>query len=116
ITPKQLLGGRSIIKNKSEIKKICLLEISNKSELLKINTEQAISKLMIINRKLLPYFMERTILAASYMDDSFNLHNLMQKEEMILRSFVKKADCYILRDNPLTSFRYKKHLKSIINE
>jgi hypothetical protein len=97
VPPTQILGARSRIKRASEVEAVCMLERGGRAEVKLIEPEEALGKLLTINRKLLPYYMERTILAHSYMDSSLRLYELMQKETEILRDFLNRVDCYVLR-------------------
>jgi len=97
LSPLKVLKSRAQIKEKSKVGAVCLLERGSRNELKSIEPEEAITKLLIIVRKALPYYMERTILAYSYMDNSLSLYKIMQKETEILQSFLAHANCYILK-------------------
>ena len=94
IPPEKIVG--SPIETNGEINVIFLLERSNAAKIKLLQPQEALAKLSIINRKLLPYFMERTILAYSYADSSVNLYELMEYEVEILRSLTQKVPCYSL--------------------
>lgn len=94
LPPSQMLGNNLSIKGTSKAGAIVFLERSQTNALRVIDSVEALRRLLIINRKLLCYYMERTILAYSYMDNSVNLFELMRVEEEILSKFIKKTNCY----------------------
>jgi hypothetical protein len=94
--PATLLGSSNRIKNTSKIGNIVLLERALKTEVKTVSLDDALHKLLLINRKLLPYNMERAIVAYSYMDTSFSILDLMETESKILEHSLKDANCYIL--------------------
>lgn len=93
----QCFSEEDIAKESVSPDKIFFLEKSNRNNILKINSDCAVRKALIINRKIIPYFMERSILAYSYYNPLFNLYEIMKKEEEILIKFFSKLDCYILQ-------------------
>lgn len=115
LPPDNVIGASSII-NSSRIGTVCILERGKKNEIKPINRKEAESKLLAITRKLLPYYIERTVLAYSYMDASFNLIKIMQKEVEIIRNFIKHSNPYILRCNYQDSNSYTKLLKELLYE
>jgi hypothetical protein len=95
LPPSKKLGNNLSIKNTSKAGAIVFLERSQTNALRVIDPADALRRLLSINRKLLCYHMERTILAYSYMDNSVSLFELMRIEEEILSKFIKRTNCYI---------------------
>jgi hypothetical protein len=108
VSPQQMFDSTSIEKEPSDVEAIYLLERGDKDEIISIEPEEALIKLLAISRKLLPYYMERTILAYSYMNPSFDLYEIMHKEEKILADFLKQKECYTLRCKYDDPSRYTK--------
>ena len=113
-SPMEKFGTRIKV-TPSKVKVIFFLERASRREILKIDPEQAIDKLLAINGKILPYFSERTILAYSYISPSFRIREIMQEESNIIRNFVNNSDCYILRDNLEQKSLYIDLMNSILN-
>lgn len=103
VPPTQILDRKNRIKKASNIKTICLLEHKGRNEIKPIDHKEALRKILLITRKLLPYYTERTILAYSYMNKSFTLYNLMKTESDIISQFIEHADCYSLSSGSLES-------------
>jgi len=116
VPPIQVLGSQAMIKKVSKVGAVCLLERGKRDEVKLINREEALGKLLAISRKLLPYHMERTVLAYLYMDNSQNLSEVMQKETRVLRNFLKHADCYVLTCRHKDPTYYIKSLRAIADE
>lgn len=113
--PAQAIGSTPIASS-SQIGTICLLERGVENKVQQLDRKEAQNKLLAITRKLLPYYMERTLLAYSYMDSSFNLDNLMQTETKIISQFLSHANIYTLTCNSKKSSSYVRLLKDLINE
>jgi hypothetical protein len=116
LSPVQVLKSRTWIKERSKIGAVCLLERGAKNDVKPIEPREASAKLLIITRKLLPYYIERTILAHSYMDSSSFLYKFMHEEMKILQSFLAHANCYVLRCKYEDLAWRIKALKSIVDE
>lgn len=82
---------------------ICLLERYKHDGLRKLEINETLAKLLTVNRKLLPYYSENTIMYYPYVDPSFDLYALMEREEKILEKMVSSADCYILEYTDISS-------------
>jgi hypothetical protein len=100
VQPATLLGPNIQMKKTSRVGNLVLLERSDKTELNPLSPEDALNKLLLINRKLLPYYMERSIIAYSYMNTSFSIGALMNLETDILQNFLKDANCYVMKSRP----------------
>ena len=101
----QTVGGLFFLESGAPVSGIC-----------HISHEQALNRLLAINRKTLPYYMERTVLAYAYMNPSFSLNKLMQKEEDILNCFLKDVDCFTLRCEGDDKRQYTRMLHDLIQE
>ena len=112
IPPEKVIGSTPIAR-KSQIGTIGLLERGNKNEVQKLGQEEATNKLLAITRKLLPYYMERSLLAYSYMDSSFNLDDLRRTETEIIRKFLNHANIYTLKCSFNNPESYKRLLKDL---
>lgn len=77
--------------------KIFFLEKGIKNDILKISSDCAIKKALTINRKIIPYNMERSILGYFYYNPLFDLYGVMKQEEDMLKAFLGNLDCYILQ-------------------
>ncbi len=115
VPPAQVIGSTPIAR-RSQIGTICLLEHGIKNEIQKLDREEALTKLLAITRKLLPYYMERTLLAYSYMDSSFNLDDLRRTETEIIRQFLSHANIYTLKSSSSNPSSYVKLLKDLQHE
>jgi hypothetical protein len=94
--PAQILGSRDLVANSSPVGNLLLLERGNQNKITPLDSNEASKKILVITRKLLPYYMERTILAYSYMNSSFNLSNFLDTESQLQSSFLEHAKCYTL--------------------
>lgn len=102
--PDEILGSRSRIGEKTKVSLMCLLERGLQNEATPITSDEASRKLLVIVRKLLPYYLERTILAYAYTDNSVNLYDIMEEERRIITSFLEKANCFVLRCNKASDY------------
>lgn len=116
VDPIQIVGSKERIKRESKAGTLCFLEHATENEVKPLDREDALAKVLAINRKLLPYFMERTLLAYSYMNPQFSLSKIMQKEAEILRQLLKHVDCYVLKCSLKNPKGYVELLRNLINE
>jgi hypothetical protein len=96
-SPRVLLGSKDQMKEQSKIGNIVLLERGSETELKQLSLDDALNKIILINRKLLPYHMERSLIAYSYMDTSFSISKLMESETAIIRKFLNDATFYSVK-------------------
>ena len=97
-----------------KINSLCFLEKGQEDLIIPINDTNSFQKMMAINRKLLPYYMERTLIAHSYMNDGIDIYNLMRREEKIIHKFMEHTPCYILRCKDNDPSYYKPILSKFI--
>jgi hypothetical protein len=95
--PEILLGSRDKIKETSKIRNVVFLERTSQAGLESISVDEALNKLILINRKLLPYHMERSLITYSYMDSAMSINNFLAREVEILKGFIENANCYIIK-------------------
>jgi hypothetical protein len=115
-TPTQILGPKIKMKDTSNIGIICFLERGTKNEIETLEKSEAKRKILIITRKLLPYYMERTILAYSYMNSSFDVYELMFTESKIIEKFVENCKCCIVRSQSGNPKSYVNLIRGVIND
>jgi hypothetical protein len=101
-TPKTSISniiGNFKTDEKAKIKKILFLDRGKKNEIEKINAEEALRRILIINRNEFSYYKNPVLFAYSYFNSSFNINKLMGIEEKIFRTIVDKTECFLLRAN-----------------
>jgi hypothetical protein len=84
---------------KAKIKKILILDRGKKNEIEKIDAEETLRRILIINRNEFSYHKNPVLFAYSYFNPALNINKLMRIEEKIFRSIVDKTECYLLRTN-----------------
>ena len=65
----------------------------------KIDSSEAMKRILIINRNEFSYFKNSLLFAYSYLNRSLDLNLLMKIEENIIQAIVNKSNCYLLRTN-----------------
>ncbi len=111
--PEQILRSKDAIAESCPIGNVLLLERGATDKITSIGSTDASRKLLVITRKLLPYYMERTILAYSYMDTSFDLSKLLIDESVLQSKFLEHAECYVLTSkigNPKSVIKLMKEI------
>jgi hypothetical protein len=116
VQPATLLGTNSQIKKTSKVGNLVLLERAAKTELITLTQKDALNKLLMVNRKLLPFYMERSIIAYSYMDSSFNIENFINLETDILQNFLADANWYVMKSRPGDIGPSTKLLRGLAND
>jgi hypothetical protein len=86
------------VQNNTPIKKICFLEKGEES-IQNISKNDAMRKLLIINRNEFSYYKNPLIFAYSYLNENLDVNELMKKEEEILRAIVNTNECFVLKSN-----------------
>jgi hypothetical protein len=115
VAPEKSIAKGNGIQDRSMARDVVLLERGNRTQLSGVSKEEALRKILAINRKLLPYHMERSVLAYSYMSSSFDLGEIMQREKGIIASFLEHAGtCQVLTARPSDLQRTMKLLRDII--
>jgi hypothetical protein len=90
--------GNFKVCEKARIKKIFILD-RGKNLVVRITPEEALRRMLIINRNEFSYHKNSVLFAYSYFNPSLNLDELMGKEQEILRTLASKSDCYVLKAN-----------------
>jgi hypothetical protein len=62
----------------------------------RIDSGEALRRILIINRNEFSYFKNPLLFAYSYFNPSMNIDALVRQEEKILEETVKRADCFLL--------------------
>ncbi|MCM8770298.1 MAG: hypothetical protein NC936_00305 [Candidatus Omnitrophica bacterium] len=104
IPVEKILLPNVIRKDSLNARFIFFLERSRKNEILLIDSISALNKIISINRKIIPYSTERSILGYFYKENQYNINNLIKKEEDILKSFLGNLKCYLIRAAHLYSY------------
>ena len=86
------------IEEKARIKNILILERGEKG-IAEIDSEEAVRKILLINRNEFTYYRNSLLFAYSYFNPSLNLDKLMKIEASIINSIVEKRGCSIVRAN-----------------
>jgi hypothetical protein len=86
------------VDEKARIKKILILDKGN-TAFEKISSEEALRRILILNRNEFSYHKNSILFAYSYFNPSFDLPRFMNAEERILRTLVNKTECFILKAN-----------------
>jgi hypothetical protein len=86
------------IEEKARIKNILILERGEKG-IAKIDPQEAVRKILLINRNEFTYYRNSLLFAYSYFNPSLNLDKLMKIEASIISSIVEKRGCSIVRAN-----------------
>jgi hypothetical protein len=89
----------SKIDQKVKIKAICILSRGKESIIEKIDPEEALRRVLIINRNEFSYYKNPVLLAYSYFNPTFSINRLKDIEEKTLNTIINKADCFLLRSN-----------------
>jgi hypothetical protein len=88
------------IDEKVPIRNIFILDKGN-GGIKDIDPNEAVRRLLIINRNEFSYHKNTLLFASSYFNPDLSLHRLMRKEEEIIAAITKKVKCYLIRtDNP----------------
>jgi hypothetical protein len=89
----------SKIDQKVKIQAICILSRGKESGTEKIDPEEALRRVLIINRNEFSYYKNPLLFAYSYFNPTFSINHLGNIEEKILHTIINKADCFLLRSN-----------------
>lgn len=97
VCPEQVLPASEIQKS-SLINFFFFLEKFSRKEIVPISWKEGVQRVLAINRKIIPYFAERTILGYSYWNQKLDLNLLIRKEELILRKLFRQVkNVFVLR-------------------
>jgi hypothetical protein len=89
----------SKIDQKVKITTICILSRGKETKIEKIGAEEALRRVLIINRNEFSYYKNPLLLAYSYFNPTFSINHLGNIEQKILHAIINKADCFLLRSN-----------------
>jgi hypothetical protein len=89
----------SKIDQKVKITTICILSRGKETKIEKIDAEEALRRVLIINRNEFSYYKNPLLLAYSYFNPTFSINHLGNIEQKILHAIINKADCFLLRSN-----------------
>lgn len=85
------------IEEMSQITKILILDKGNNT-VEKVGREEALKRLLIINRNEFSYHKNSLLFAYFYFNSqSLDLYEYMRKEEDVIRNFVQRYECYTLK-------------------
>jgi hypothetical protein len=65
----------------------------------RIDPQEALRRILIVNRNEFSYYKNPLIFAYSYFNPSLDLNRLMRVEENIIHTIVKNKDCYLIKAN-----------------
>lgn len=81
----------------AKIKRIFILDRGKESTIEKIDAEEALRRILIINRNEFSYHKNPLLFAYSYFQPRLNIDKLMKAEERILRGIVEKTESFLVR-------------------
>jgi hypothetical protein len=81
----------------AKIKRIFILDRGKESTIEKIDAEEALRRILIINRNEFSYHKNPLLFAYSYFQPCLNIDKLMKTEERILREIVEKTESFLVR-------------------
>jgi hypothetical protein len=95
------MKNKDLLKNakidqKVKIQAICILSRGKESGTEKIDPEEALRRVLIINRNEFSYYKNPLLFAYSYFNPTFSINHLGNIEEKILHTIINKADCFLL--------------------
>jgi hypothetical protein len=108
---KEIIPSVKILKS-GRVDMIFFLEIGP-SRVLEIDADEALQKLISINRENYNHVRNPLLMVYEYFNPSFKLKEVLRIEEDILRNLVSKRHCYIFRASSAESFLDT--LKSILD-
>jgi len=82
----------------SSLNKIFILE-KGQNSIHKLNKNESIRKMQILNRMELSYMKDPLLLAYSYFNKSFSVQNLVEKENKLISQIATKSEIFLVRSN-----------------
>jgi hypothetical protein len=89
----------SKIAHKVKIKKIFILNRGLNDGIVKIEPDDALRKILIINRNEFSYHKNPILFAYSYFNPALDINKLMGVEERIFQNIIDNTDCFLLSSN-----------------
>jgi hypothetical protein len=94
---------RALLKNlkidqKAPIKNIFIMD-KGRTSIEKLDPNEAIRRIMIINRNEFSYYKNPLLFAYSYFNPELNINKLMKVEEDLVQTVVDRAPCFLLKSN-----------------
>jgi len=115
VSVEKVINSENIAQS-SKVHALCILEYGEEGGIFPVDKIEMSKKILAISRKLLPYYMERTITSYSYMDPDFDLTNIMKRENEIVRNFLGRSKNYIIRYDQSNYRMIIEMIKEIIDD
>lgn len=83
---------------KSKLSKIFILE-KGEDSVSKLNVEEAVRKIIILNRMELNYYKDHLLLSYSYFNSDFDMENISKVEKKLIKHIAERAECFLVRSS-----------------
>jgi len=80
----------------SKVRNLYILEYSQDQTITQLDRHEALRRLSIIMRNVLSYSSERTIVAYAYVNNEFNIDDLLEVQKEVLHDFLRKVPNFML--------------------